>query len=115
MSFRLVIFDFDGTLADTFPCFSRVLNGVADRFGFKRIEEGEGERLLGLSAQESIAHLGVPRWKLPLIARHMRRLAAEHRDEISLFEGVDCMLQGLAERGIRLAVVSSNSEGNVRR
>jgi phosphoglycolate phosphatase len=115
MSYRLVIFDFDGTLADTFPWFSRVLNGVADRFGFKRIEDGEGETLRGLSAQEIIAHLGVPRWKLPLIARHMRKLAAEHRDEIRLFAGVDRMLQGLAERGIWLAVVSSNSEANVRR
>jgi len=115
MNYRLVIFDFDGTLADTFPWFSRVLNGVADRFGFKRIEDGQGETLRGLSAQEIIAHLGVPRWKLPLIARHMRKLAAEHRDEIRLFEGVDCMLQDLAERGIRLAVVSSNSEANVRR
>jgi len=57
----------------------------------------------------------VPRWKLPLIARHMRKLAAEHRDEISLFAGVDRMLQGLAERGIRLAVVSSNSKANVSR
>src|SRR3954451_14893141 len=92
MTYKLVLFDFDGTLADTFPWFSRVLNGVADRFGFKRIEDGEGETLRCLSAQEIIAHLGVPGWKLPLIARHMRRLAAEHRDEIRLFAGVDCML-----------------------
>src|SRR3954467_9353162 len=89
MSYRLVIFDFDGTLADTFPWFSRVLNGVADRFGFQRIEDGEGETLRGLSAQEVIVPRGVPRWKLPLIARHMCRLAAEHRDEIRLFAGVD--------------------------
>src|SRR3954462_11840142 len=115
MTYKRVLFDIDGTLADTFPWFSRVLNGVADRFGFKRIEDGEGETLRGLSAQEIIAHLGVPRWKLRLTARPMRKLAAEHRAEISLFAGVDRMLQGLAERGIRLAVVSSNAEANVRR
>src|SRR3954466_3928980 len=89
MSYRFVIFDFDGTLADTLSWFNRVLNGVADRFGFQRIEDGEGETLRGLSAQEIIAHLDVPRWKLPLIARHMRKLAAEHRDEIRRFAGVD--------------------------
>ena len=36
--YRLVIFDLDGTLADLFPWFSRVLNDVADRYRFKRVD-----------------------------------------------------------------------------
>ena len=35
--YKLVIFDFDGTLADSFPWFAGVLNGVADRYGFRRV------------------------------------------------------------------------------
>ena len=45
MKYRLVIFDFDGTLADSFPWFVGTLNAVADKFKFKRIEEGAIERL----------------------------------------------------------------------
>jgi phosphoglycolate phosphatase len=114
MDYRLVIFDFDGTLADTFPWFTRVLNTVADRYSFKRIQAHETEHLRGLSAREIIQHLDVPTWKLPLIARHMRALAAQDLQSIRLFDGVEDMLQSLSEAGLHVAVVSSNSEENVR-
>ena len=112
---RLAIFDFDGTLADTFPWFMRVVNGVADRYGFKRIEPHETEMLRGCGARELVRRMEVPTWKLPLIARHMRRLAAEDPDAARLFDGTRQMLQDLASAGIGLAIVSSNSEAHVRR
>ena len=115
MRYKLVIFDFDGTLADTFSWFSRVLNTVADRYNFKRIQAHEIEHLRGLSAREIIKHLGVPIWKLPHIARHMRALAAQDIESIRLFGGVERMLQSLSEAGLHVAIVSSNSEENVRR
>ncbi|MFV3332943.1 HAD hydrolase-like protein [Pseudomonas sp. NY15437] len=37
MTYRLAIFDFDGTLADSFPWFVGVFKQVADRHGFSRI------------------------------------------------------------------------------
>src|SRR5215204_798138 len=60
-------------------------------------------------------HLGVPAWKLPLIARHMRSLSARDIDELQLFNGIDTVLRSLSKAGLVLAVVSSNSEENVRR
>jgi phosphoglycolate phosphatase len=115
MAYKLVIFDLDGTLADTFPWFLSVLNGVADRYRFKRIEKHEVERLRGYSARQIIRHLGVPAWKLPLIARHMRSLSARDIDGLKLFDSIDTMLRSLSKAGLVLAVVSSNSEENVRR
>ena len=38
--YALAVFDFDGTLADSFPWFAGVLNGVADRYGFRRVRAG---------------------------------------------------------------------------
>ena len=43
--YRLVIFDFDGTLADSFPWVLRAMDDVADRFKFRRVREGELEEL----------------------------------------------------------------------
>ena len=114
MTYKLVIFDFDGTLADSFPWFLSVFNTVAERYRFTRVEEHEGATLRGYSARQIVRHLGVPRWKLPLIARHARSLARRDRAQIALFPGVDRMLAQLAEAGITLAVVSSNSESTVR-
>jgi phosphoglycolate phosphatase len=111
----LYLFDFDGTLADSFPWFGKVLNDVADRFGFRRVEEAEVETLRGWSAAQIIRHLGVPLWQLPRLGVHMRALMNDEIDAIPLFPGVDALLRTLAARGARLAVVTSNSEANVRR
>jgi phosphoglycolate phosphatase len=115
MSTRLVLFDFDGTLADSFPWFLGVADRLAHEHGFRRIEEHEVETLRSHSARQLIEHFEIPLWKLPLIARGMRRHMARDIGHISLFPGVDQVLQGLARRGIRLAIVTSNSVGNARK
>ncbi len=49
MAYRLAIFDFDGTLADTMPWFVGVLNEVSDRFGIRRIDQQEYDALREMS------------------------------------------------------------------
>ncbi|HEX6287811.1 MAG TPA: HAD hydrolase-like protein [Herpetosiphonaceae bacterium] len=115
MKYKLVIFDFDGTLADSFPWFLGIANSIADTYNFKRIEASEIEALRGYSARQMIQHLGVPLWKMPLIARHARSLTARDIEHITLFEGVDRLLRRLSQMGVTLAIVSSNSYDNVRR
>ncbi len=109
------MFDFDGTLADSFPWFVSVANTVADTYKFRRIEASEIETLRGYSARQIVQHLSVPWWKLPLIGRHMRRLTAENIGQVHMFEGVDRMLQRLSEAGVIIGLVTSNSCENVRR
>lgn len=114
MKYKLVIFDFDGTLANSFPWFISVFNSIADKYQFKRVEASEVDTLRGYDARKMIKHLGVPVWKLPLIASYLKRLMAQNVAHISLFEGVDDLLRDLSEKGVTLAVVSSNSYANIR-
>lgn len=114
MTYKLVLFDLDGTLSDSYPWFLRIIGGVADRHGFRRIEESEIETLRGKSSREIVAHLRVPAWRLPFIARDMRRMKTAALGEIPLFPGTGAMLRALSERGIVTAMVSSDNEANVR-
>ncbi|NGM34716.1 HAD hydrolase-like protein [Methylobacterium sp. DB0501] len=114
-AYRLVVLDFDGTLADTFPWFTRVLPGIADRYGFRCPSADEVDVLRALDARGVMRRLGVPGWKLPLIARHMHGLAARDAGELAPFPGIPALLARLAAGGVALALVSSNSEDVVRR
>ena len=109
----LVIFDLDGTLADSFPWFTRHVNTVAEKFGFRPVEDFEALRHADF--RQIFHQLEVSRVKLPIIARHMRRLKSRHLDEISLFPGVEPMLRTMSEAGLRLAWVSSDSGRTTRR
>jgi phosphoglycolate phosphatase len=115
MSHRLALFDFDGTLADSQDWFLGIFDQVADRFGYRRLAPGDRERLRGLETKAILHDLGVPTWKLPMIAKHVRELAARDIDQIRLFPGAAEMLAELKSGGVPAAVVSSNDEGNVRR
>ena len=41
MTYKLVIFDFDGTLADSFPWALQVMDDVADRYRLRRINRAD--------------------------------------------------------------------------
>jgi phosphoglycolate phosphatase len=115
MRYRLVIFDLDGTLADSFSWFLTVVNGVAREYGFREIADGDIEPLRRSGTRELLRRLDVPLWKVPAIARRMHALKRQQLDAIALFPGVPAMLNMLGDAGLTLALVSSDNEDNARR
>jgi phosphoglycolate phosphatase len=114
MVYSLVIFDLDGTLADSFAWFRRNLNMTAKRYRFRAVAEDDVEMLRHASTQEILDYLEVRWWKIPLIARHLRQLKTAQTASIPLFPGVATMLGTLAAHDVRLALVSSDTEANAR-
>jgi phosphoglycolate phosphatase len=114
MKYKLVIFDFDGTLADSFSWLMGAMGPVADRYRFKRVPAEKLHELRGMGADQILSFLDIAWWKVPFIARHVRSLMSRDTAEIHLFPGVETLLANLVENGLRIAIVSSNTEENIR-
>ena len=99
MAYRLVIFDFDGTLSDSAAWMRRTINQVADRYRFKRIQDHEFALLRGRDNRAIVRHLGVPAWKMPLIANHMRKRMGARRRPDPLVRGRGRPLVASSRRG----------------
>src|SRR5438445_13756734 len=90
--YRLAIFDFDGTLADSIEWFRASFHDVIARFDLAPVTADELERMRGLSAREIMARLHVSMWQLPAIARAMRKRKLAAAVEISLISRIPAIL-----------------------
>ena len=115
MKYRLAIFDFDGTLADSFPFFIRVFNQLAEQHGFKKVDLDLVPTYRQYGAKQLMEQVGMPAWKLPFVVKSFTSLMRQNAANISLFEHIDELLLYLANRDVTLAIVSSNSHENVSR
>lgn len=113
--YKLVIFDFDGTLADSFPFFVSTINHLADMHSFKKIHLDEVESFREIPSRELMKTLGIPVWKLPAITQNFIKLMKVNPSKIPLFDHTDEMLSHLNEHGITVGLVSSNGYENVTR
>lgn len=114
MKYKLAIFDFDGTLADSLPFFLSSVNTLAEKHRFKKVDDADIERLRRYDAKRILNYLGVPFWKVPFVARTYTAMMGEHAAEIPMFPGVAEMLHTLSEKGVVLGLVTSNTYENVR-
>jgi len=110
---RAVLFDFDGTLADTAPDLARAVN---------RLRTGRGLPELPLAALRPFASSGArgllqaglgilpehPEYK-PLREAFLEHYAAGVCNDTRLFSGIDALLAALESRGVRWGIVTNKS------
>ncbi|KZN64372.1 hypothetical protein N473_15615 [Pseudoalteromonas luteoviolacea CPMOR-1] len=111
MDYKLVIFDWDGTVMDTVPKIVNTINLVADQYGFSRESEEKTKSIIGLSLEHALATL------FPAQAKRSAELAAAYktiyrdvdRTPTELFNGVEQVIKQLSENNIKLAVATGKS------
>jgi phosphoglycolate phosphatase len=108
-----MVFDFDGTIADTFRQGLDILNVMAADFGYKPLVGDDVEKARGMTTRQVMRFLGIPSRRLPAIAsRGIRELRARI-GEVQPIAGMPEVLRALHAKGLRLGIVTSNSEENV--
>lgn len=114
MSYRYVIFDFDGTLADSLPFLLSCLGELARTHGFREPRRDEWPQLRAGSLTDLLDSLHIPLWQVPRIARHYRRLLAQRGDTVRPFAEIPSTLERLRAAGQQLGLATSNSAASVR-
>jgi len=108
-----IIFDFDGTLADSTAVFASAWNTLAQKYKFKGIELKEIDTLKKLSISERSKLFDFPMYKLPMILPQFYKLYRQSLNDVHLFDGMKEVLIEIDKRGYKILIISSNSKENI--
>ncbi len=115
MAYKLLIFDFDGTLANSFPWVVAILDELAEKFNALPVDHSRLDELKSYPPRKIMKMHNVSIWKLPAILRFTRSRMKTNGESIQCFEGVAKMLQELKDNDVRMALVTTNTCETVRR
>lgn len=109
-----IIFDFDGTLADTMELILSIYNEVmVPSFKCKKIEYFDLEKIRELHPKDLFEQHNISLLKLPFIVSRVRSEMNRRMADIRLHSGIKDTLKTLHDSGIRLGICTSNSKENV--
>jgi len=111
----VVIFDFDGTIANTLDSIIDIMNNLSDEFGFRKIHDEDVEYLRGKRPREILKHLGISLFKLPFVIRKTRQEINSHIALLSPSIDLLPTLKLLKENGCQVGIVTTNIEENVKK
>ena len=109
----VVLFDFDGTVADTGRAVMTSTRKTLAARGFSEAQMGDLRRMIGPPLWKSFHDFyGFSREESEVVANEYRALFEElGPEDYPVFPGIPGLLDGLVARGRRLAVATSRLEG----
>ena len=113
MTQKVIIFDFDGTIADTVDALVTIANRLALEFGYVPINSQELVLLRNLTAREIIKYSGVSLFKIPFMVKKVKGELKHKIPELKPIEGINAALIELHHQGYHLGIITSNSQENV--
>jgi len=111
MSQKIIIFDFDGVIADGLPALGKIYNEIAGRYNLKQVNF---EALRDLTSREIVKRIDLPFYKLPFFIREVKKRFRSEINSIKTFAGMKETLFELKNRGCQLGIITSNSKENVK-
>ncbi len=108
---KYIIFDFDGTVADTLP---HVVTIGEKMLGIK-VDPNEIEDLRNSTIKQIVKRFKIPLYKIPGLLIKARKMFKEHIHEVKPIEGLPQIIKQLDTEGYELLIISSNSATNIQK
>ncbi len=109
----MIIFDFDGTIADTVDALVLIANRLAVEFGYIPITQDELSILKNLTSREIIKYSGISLFKIPFLVKKVKSELKAKIPDLKPIPGIDEALMELKSQGHQLGIITSNSKDNV--
>lgn len=111
VAMKTLIFDFDGTLADSFETLLSVFDEVVNRP--QKLTDQEIKNLRGMSVKQAIKHLKIKSWQIPRLLLRAKKLLVSKINDIKTFPDIPIAVKQLHQDGYRMFILSTNSEVNI--
>jgi len=108
-----LIFDFDGTIVESFGAILRILRSISKNFGIDKITDKDIERFKEEGVRQSIKDSKIPLIKIPVITKRVNKKFNKEITNLSLFPGLKEVFSELKKRKYNLGILTSNSKDNV--
>lgn len=112
---KVVLFDFDGTLAMSMEMVYDIYGEVAEKYNLVKIDGSQVEALKKYSAKEFIKLLKIKPTDFPKIHREVMDEFSKRMEKVKLLAGVEVVLKKIKEKGMTMGIVTSNTVENVNR
>ena len=113
MTNKVIVFDFDGTIADTYQAIVDITNDLSSEFGYQPMSEEELLLLKNLSSKEIVRRTEISLFKLPFLVKRVQKELSHQITELSPIKGIESVLVELKQRDYILGIVTSNVKENV--
>lgn len=111
---NLLLFDFDGTLADTMHILLDIYNSViAPIYKSKLIDPAIIQKLMSESGIKLLPEYNVNPLKIPFMVSRARKELAQRMDEVRPHKGIIETIHSLKNLGYSCGIATSNSRSNV--
>jgi len=108
-----ILFDFDGTLANTLEAAGKILNNLSSKYGYKRLTEEEMLLLKEHSMREMLREMQISLFKLPFTIKDVKEGLSQEMKAVEAFSVIPELLLALKKKDYSLGIVTSNSRKNV--
>lgn len=107
MKYKLIVFDFDGTIADYMPYILKIFNEVAEKLNFKKIDNLKKVR--SMTVRKFLKEQHIPFYRLPFLLKQAQKVQLKYMEKMKLHNNMKEVLLKL-HKDCKIGILSSNSK-----
>ncbi|MEG0377324.1 MAG: HAD-IA family hydrolase [Eubacterium sp.] len=114
MAYKCVVFDFDGTLADTEEKAFNIYNQMAKKYKYRTVTKEELQHIKNLHIKEIMEIVDIPFYRLPRVLSEGQKRMRQEMETIRAFEPeIKSFIEALSLITDNIGILTSNVEKTV--